>query len=61
MGSSIYMKIVRASEKDLPLIVEMKMKMFESVGTISLLQDNAAKSLYENLGFQESGEMEKFI
>lgn len=51
------MKIVRASEKDLPLIVEMKMKMFESVGTISLLQDNAAKSLYENLGFQESGEM----
>lgn len=33
------MKFVRASEKDLPLIVDMKMKMFESVGTL-LLQEN---------------------
>ena len=35
------MEIVRAEVKDLPLIVDMKMRMFREVGSISLLRDNA--------------------
>lgn len=35
------MEIVRAEVKELPLIVDMKMKMFREVGSITLLQDNA--------------------
>lgn len=40
------MKFVRASEKDLPLIVDMKMKMFESVGTL-LLQENVGNLILD--------------
>ena len=35
------MEIIKAKEKDISLIVDMKMKMFKEVGSITLLQDNA--------------------
>lgn len=41
------MEIIRAEEKDLPLIVDMKMKMFREVGTITLLQDNAEELIQQ--------------
>ena len=41
------MQITRATEKDLSLIVDMKMKMFESVGTLSLLQENVEDLILE--------------
>lgn len=46
------MKIVKASVSDLPLIVDMKMRMFREVGSIDLLQDNAEELIlhtYEKL------------
>lgn len=49
------MKIVRASEKDIPIIVEMKMKMFQELNSITLLQDHAQnkiKQVYKSL-YQE--------
>ena len=41
------MEIIRAEVKDLPLIVDMKMKMFREVGTITLLQDNAEELIQQ--------------
>ena len=41
------MKIVRASEKDIPMIVEMKMKMFQEVNSITLLQDNVESKIQQ--------------
>ena len=35
------MKIVRAEENDLPLVVDMKMRMFTEVGSVTRLQENA--------------------
>ena len=46
------MKIIKAEVKHLPLIVDMKMKMFREVGSADLLQDNAEEKIlqtYESL------------
>ncbi len=39
------MKIVRASNDDINIILDMKMEMFKEVGSISLLQDNAYEKI----------------
>ena len=44
---SIVMEIKKAEIKDLDVVVKMKMEMFIEVGSISLLQDNAEKKIYE--------------
>ena len=41
------MEIKKAEIKDLDVVVKMKMEMFIEVGSISLLQDNAEKKIYE--------------
>lgn len=41
------MEIIRATEEDLPLVIDLKMKMFASVGTISLLQENVENLILE--------------
>ena len=41
------MEIKKAEIKDLDVVVKMKMEMFMEVGSISLLQDNAEKKIYE--------------
>lgn len=41
------MEIKKAEIKDLNTVVELKMAMFKEVGSISLLQDNAEKMIYE--------------
>ena len=41
------MKIIKATENDLSLIIEMKMKMFESFGIVDMLQDNVANLIRE--------------
>ena len=41
------MKIKKAKIKDLDVVIKMKMEMFIEVGSISLLQDNAEKKIYE--------------
>lgn len=41
------MEIIKAKEKGIPLIVDMKMKMFKEVGSITLLQDNAEEFIQE--------------
>ena len=39
------MEIVKAEVKDLPLIVDMKMRMFREVGSIALLRDGAEEMI----------------
>lgn len=39
------MKIVKAEVKDIPLIVNMKMNMFQEVGSAALLQDNVEEKI----------------
>lgn len=41
------MEIVRAGEKDLPVIVSMKMEMFREVGSIAMLQENAEEKIHQ--------------
>ncbi len=41
------MEIKKAEIKDLDVVVKMKMEMFTEVGSISFLQDNAEKKIYE--------------
>ena len=41
------MEIKKAEIKDLDVVVKMKMEMFIEVGSISLLQDNVEKKIYE--------------
>lgn len=52
------MEIVKASIKDIPIIIDMKMEMFKEVGSISLLQDNAREKIqqvYEKLYSEDKG------
>ena len=52
------MEIKKAKIKDLDIVVEMKMAMFREVGSITLLQDNAERKIYEKykeLYTQEKG------
>lgn len=35
------MEIIQATEKNLPLVVDMKMRMFREVGSVTLLRDQA--------------------
>ena len=39
------MELIKAEAKDLPLIVDMKMRMFKEVGSIALLRDNAEEMI----------------
>ena len=41
------MEILKAGVKDLPLIVDMKMKMFREVGSAAMLQDNAEEMILQ--------------
>ena len=81
------MEIIRAEEKELPLVVDMKMKMFrecvpekrrkgyaskimeavlnwleeKGVHNVKMKPSGAGRLMYENMGFHDSGEMEKWI
>ena len=41
------MEIKKAEIKDLDIVVKMKMEMFTEVGSVSFLQDDAEKKIYE--------------
>ena len=41
------MKIMKAEVKDLPIIVDMKIKMFQEVGSAALLQDNVEEKIQQ--------------
>lgn len=41
------MKIIRATEEELSLVIDMKMKMFDEVGTLSLLKENVDDLILE--------------
>ena len=44
------MRIERAGIEDLPIVVKLKMKMFEEVGSIKFLQDDVEEKIGEVYG-----------
>ena len=43
------MEIRKATIKDLPVVVKMKMDMFKEVGSINLLRDNAEELILKKI------------